>query len=273
MFTFYGDMSGSDDTPVMTAAGFVTTAESWTRLVNRWKVVLGTYGVESLHMKEYVHCKGEYQSWKKGDEKHRKLLRELIAMIAPFARNSFSSSICMSDFRNLDTVSGIRAVISPVAFVGCTVVAKVLRWAERHGISRRQLFFLFEDGDVDKGDFMNLCKRYYGFSPSFETKQRVKAFETADLLAYEISLVLKILTEGQDIVKITGLGSPLEMLSHIPNGIDGDDWGVYQNPKLADIYQSILSESGANSQIFVGEENALTRRIRDLRRRYPKPIR
>ncbi len=173
MFTFYGDVSGSTNTPVLTAAGFIATPQQWIKLERRWKQIMTEYGVNELHMKDYAHSRGEYQSWNGQEDRRRKFLSALIGEIAPRVRHSFASSVYIPHYKEVDAKYGLREVVSPLALAGCTIVAKVFRWAEYHSISRSEIAFIFEDGDVDKGDFMDRCKRVYGFFPHFPKEGRI----------------------------------------------------------------------------------------------------
>ena len=96
-----------------------------------------------------------------------------------------------------------------------------------------QIAYFFEDGDADKGDFMDHAKRSHGFTPLFLPKQRSVAFQAADLLAYEHLLVnTKIYNRAPGTVSFRELRYPLRKLDEIPNGKDGEDWGVHDDELL-----------------------------------------
>jgi hypothetical protein len=73
----------------------------------------------------------------------------------------------------------------PFALAGNTCIDKVKHWAQRWGVPQENIRYVFEDGDKDKGELIKRCELNHGFSPAFEKKSAVTAFQGADLLAYE----------------------------------------------------------------------------------------
>ena len=268
-FTIYCDASGSANTDVLTMAGFVATAEQWIRLEKRWGEILKRYGVSSLHMKEFAHSTGEFSSWKGDEVRRRNFLSELISELQPRMRHSFSSSVYMADYRSVDEEFGLREVVSPLALVGCSVIAKLFRWADTAKVPHRNLAFFFEDGDLDKGDFIDRSRSIYKMSPIPQLKEESFAFQTADLLAYENNQAVRQVRSKLGGLYFDQLRVPLKRLSQIPCGYDKEDWGVHENPKLKEIYKQILRKSGVAEDAFVRyrNENPSRRRKREVQRR------
>ena len=262
MFTFYGDVSGSANTSVLTAAGFVATAEQWVSLERSWTRVLVEHHVSELHMRDYAHSTGEYEAWKGQEVKRLQFLSDLITVLTCEVRHSFASSVYMPHYKEVDAKYGLREVVTPLSLVGCTIVAKVYRWADYHGIPHDSIAFIFEDGDNDKGDFVDRCKSIYGVSPKFQGKKKTVAFQTADLLAYENFLAVKKLKSVEDTVFLDQMRAPFRRLSEIANGKNKEDWGLHQNPKLEEIYKQILTDSDVSLDAFVEHRKERSRAIR-----------
>ena len=64
-FTAYFDGSGSPhDTPVVTVAGFIATADQWGEFERNWRDACASFGVSALHMRDYAHSRREFENWK-----------------------------------------------------------------------------------------------------------------------------------------------------------------------------------------------------------------
>jgi hypothetical protein len=116
---------------------------------------------------------------------------------------------------------------------GCTCISKVQRWASRKQVDPAKIAYLFEDGDLDRGQLAEVAKRYQKVNPIFLTKEESVAFQAADLLAYEyLKGNKKIYTSGLDSISVSELRAPLRALEKIPNGEDADDWGIHDSNSM-----------------------------------------
>jgi hypothetical protein len=236
MFRAYFDASGSPDdlrTAALVVAGFIATAEQWIEFERSWKEVLQEFEVSSLHMRCFAHSREEYASWKGNEVKRRRFLSKFISIARTRMRHSFVSSIVMDDYRRVNRKYLLEENVKPYAIVGVTCVAKVKKWADKWGIAPGQIEYFFEDGDKDKGNLISHMKEAHGFEPSFLPKEKSATFQAADLLAYEHLLAnTKIFTSEAGAVSFSDLRFPLKELDKIPNGKDGEDWGVHGEARL-----------------------------------------
>ena len=236
MFTTYFDASGSPDdvrTAAIVVAGFLAAGEQWIELDRNWKDTLSCFQVSSLHMREFAHSAGQYARWKGDEGKRRRFLSALISIIRTRVRHSFVSAVMLESYRRLDEKYVLSECIKPYSIAACTCIRKVRAWADKWHVPQNEIAYFFEDGDADKGDFMAHAKRSFGFTPSFLPKHSSVAFQAADLLAYEHLLVnTKIYKCAPERLAWNDLRYPLKELDKVPNGVDGEDWGVHDDERL-----------------------------------------
>lgn len=245
MFTVYFDCSGHpNDTNVLSVAGFVANSGQWIRFEKEWKKVLAVFGVSSLHMKNFAHSTGEFASWKGDETKRRAFLASLIRVLKKRARHSFVSSVYLPDYREIDAVHHIRKVRSPLAMAGCSCIQKVQNWALGNKFELSEMVYVFEDGDADKSNLFQAAEHDLGVHPIFMKKEQSSAFQAADLLAYEhLKAVLKVVP-ASGVYALEELRQPLQKLTAIPHGIDGEDWGVQARPELERTLAELLPRLG-----------------------------
>jgi hypothetical protein len=151
----YFDESGTKaDTVAVVVAGFIAPAEQWIAFEHDWKRILSMFNVNSLHMRDFAHSKGEYMTWKGDEKRRREFLSRLIGTIRIRAHHSFACVVLMDDYRKVDGKYKLQEVISPYTLAARTCVGKVSEWAGRLNIDENHLAFFFEDGSEDKTDLI-----------------------------------------------------------------------------------------------------------------------
>jgi hypothetical protein len=228
-FTAIFDGSGSpSDTVALVVAGFVATTEQWLELEKNWKDCLEDFGVSALHMKDFAHHRGDFKGWKGEEQRRRRFLARLINIISTRVRQSFGSAVIMDDYRTVDAKYQLSEHSRPYSIAGCSCLTGVRNWALKWLKSADQIFLVFEDGDLDKGDLIRTAKTYFGATPGFLSKSRSVAFQAADLLAYEQFLANVKIHKSRRII-FDELRYPLRELSKIPGS---DDWGVHDESDM-----------------------------------------
>jgi hypothetical protein len=234
MFNVLFDASGApDDCDAVVVGGFVATAQQWVEFDRNWNDALADYGVSRLHMKEYAHSVGEYETWR-GDHRKRMLfLERLISIIKTRVRHCFVNAVIMDGYRAVDAKYCLSERHKPIALAGIACVDKVKRWAAKWNIDQKGIAYIFEDGDKDKGSLTRSVEQHHGFIPIYVKKEASRALEAADLLAYEHLLAnRKIYKSGFGTLGLSDLRRSLQALDEIPHGKDGEDWGVYDLESL-----------------------------------------
>lgn len=232
-FGAYFDESGTKaDTVAVVVAGFIAPAEQWIAFERDWKRILSMFNVNSLHMRDFAHSKGEYVTWKGDEKRRREFLSRLIGTIKIRVHHSFACSVLMDEYRKVDGKYKLHEVISPYTLAARTCVGKVGEWAERLNIDENHIAFFFEDGSEDKADLIRRMKRDGKKAPVFLVKDESLAFQAADMLAYEHLLSNKHFLAGK-ITTYDDLRHPLRALNDIPNGgANATDWGVFHESNL-----------------------------------------
>lgn len=228
-YTVYLDSSGTpDQDAAVVVAGFVAEDHQWLEFDRNWTDTLKLFEVSSLHMREFAHSLGEFTTWKGDNHKRARYLKSLISHLTLRARHSFVSSVMMKDYQDVDSRYQLHEFSTPLALTGCTCVNKVWNWADKWGIDRATITYVFEDGDKDKGDLTKRMNQHFKINPKFKSKEDCIAFQAADLLAYEHLLAnRKIYEVGAGVLGIEDLRRSLQALQSIPHGGEGIDWGVH----------------------------------------------
>jgi len=234
MFTGYFDASGHPNQGVaLSVAGFVATAEQWIEFEKNWKAALSAYDVAELHMKDFGPGAGEFASWKDDKRRRRLFLERLINVIKTRTRHSFVSCVMLEGFRKVDEHYPLSEMNKPYALAGITCIDKVRTWARRWKIDEKQVAYMFEDGDKDRGDLLRCAKRDHGVAAKFMDKSEAVAFQAADLLAYEHRLAnQRIFASGSGTLAMNDLRRSLQALDDVPHGDNGESWGVYDEHDL-----------------------------------------
>jgi hypothetical protein len=173
-------------------------------------------------MKNFAHSRDEFSSWK-GDEKKRKsFLASLIAVVKQRASFSFASGVDIKSFKAFQEHSRSSEIYSrfssSYAIGGISCIVQIAEWAIDMKIPAHALRIIFEDGDKGKGNLLDLSSEILHMSPLFEPKQCHRAFQAADLLAYEVFLtqgnILKIADEEK--IPVDSLRKPFVSLRSMP---------------------------------------------------------
>ena len=126
-------------------------------------------------MKDYAHSNREFETWKGNIRKRQRFLERLINIIETRVRNSFASAVVMSDYEQMRQEFP-EFVLRPYALAGCTCISKVQRWESRKSVDPAKIAYLFEDGDLDRGQLAEVAKRYQKVNPIFLKKEESVAF-------------------------------------------------------------------------------------------------
>jgi hypothetical protein len=239
MFTIYLDASGSPDSnTILSVAGFIAPVEQWIFFERDWKAALKQFGVSSLHMKHFAHSLGEYSKWKGDETTRRRFLSRLIAELKVRVHHSFVNSLYLPDYYDLDKTFCVSESLKPLGLAGGGCILKVRNWADKWKVPQNEILYAFEDGDKHKGNLIDVANRYFGISPVFMKKSESVAFEAADLLAYEHFRANQKVCKNPGVYGLEDLRFPLQALSKIPNGKDGEDWGIQDLPQMAENFKS-----------------------------------
>lgn len=240
--TAYFDASGDpDDTPVLSLGGIISTADQWISFSEAWNECLRHFEVSALHMKDFAHFKGEFESWKYDEPRRRRFLKWLLEIIEVHALFTVAATVWMSDYQSVDKRYQLNEFMKPYTVAASTCVGAISKWAAARGNDAADIAYIFEKGDTDQDD-VNRCWNAnfseYRLSPIFLKKadqlpnrltvEPIRPFEAADLLSYE-SLQTNKTIKKHGSVFFEDLRRPMQKLSQLPGA---DDWKFFEEKDL-----------------------------------------
>lgn len=195
--TAYFDASGVKDQAAFFVSGFVASERQWLRFEEQWQALLDASHIKKpFHTTDYVSAEQpKYRQFKDKPELRARFERKAIRIIHENTRTAFSIGLdpraLVKVARHYDVTDVYR---TPFNLCAGNVIVKALEWMARHTSGRgrvERLKFVFEDGDQDKGAFMDLVKKVSGHIPLFDTKEN-PAFAPADILAWRHARFAKL---------------------------------------------------------------------------------
>jgi hypothetical protein len=200
MFTACFDAGGSQhDQSFLVVAGFISSANAWRRFDGVWRNRLAQDGLSYFHTVDFAQSTGQFkEDWKANEPRRQRLLADLMDIIRKHAFRRFGCAVDNELFmRYLPREQREEYFLNAYALASMDCTAQVLRWCRTQPAPVfHKVRFVFEDGDLGKG---NLIKRFasdLAMTPIFESKKdkasengKISAFtplQAADFLAYEI---------------------------------------------------------------------------------------
>lgn len=185
MFTAALDASGSPDHHIFVVAGFVAPDEAWDEFGPKWNARLAEDGLDHFHMVEYAQSLGPWKSWKGDEPRRRRLLADLVGIVASHASRKFGSVIARLRLKRIDQSLLDHFNLEDYSLAGRTIAADIRRWAARDRMGKPITMF-FEHGDKGRGKLMKAFESDGLPEPVFRRKKEYAPLQAADLLAYEI---------------------------------------------------------------------------------------
>jgi hypothetical protein len=190
MFSSYLDASGNQKMSVLTVSGFVARVSKWERFERKWAGILDRYGVSLLHMTDFASSKGQFASWKGDTEKRKAFIANLMECISEHTNKGFAASVPISEYREINKRYMVREHLgSPYGVCAFTCLDGIRRWARKRDIPLSSILTLIEDGDEDRGRFIEMA-RSYGFKVVPLKKEDAHAFQAGDLVSWKTRTAL-----------------------------------------------------------------------------------
>jgi hypothetical protein len=189
-------------------AGFVSSAEEWKHFDVEWRKRLAEDGLSYFHMHSFAHSINQFDGWRNQENRRRRLLSDLLDIVAGHAYHKFGCAIQADAFAALESGPRENFAETAIAAAAKFLVGFVMRWRDHERYQQRHPEFVFEDGDADKGTLMEAVKKVSGSYPIFRPKKDdpdkgIEAFtplQASDILAYEIKKITdtieQVLPEG-----------------------------------------------------------------------------
>jgi hypothetical protein len=185
VYTAYFDASGTTDSSVLTMAGYVSDEKKWGKFDKHWREILDRQGIQCFHMTDCVSCHGEFEDWRDKGQIRKRFINDLADCARRFTNKRFSATVVIDDYKKVDAEFQLHESLgSPYSLCGSSCVEHVKTWARNQKVDTKNITYLFEGGDAQKGDFCDLCRQRFGFTPNFESKRTQLRFQAADLAAW-----------------------------------------------------------------------------------------
>lgn len=135
-FTAFYDASGSESLDGhLVVAGVVSNEELWTHLDTLWSMVLDQFGVDTLHMREFAHSRGQFREWRGANERRALFMQRLIEVICAGVPHAFVAGLHLPDFRRV--AETVPVPDGPYGFVAAAASLAASSWREKHSRERR----------------------------------------------------------------------------------------------------------------------------------------
>jgi hypothetical protein len=190
----YFDAAGHPtDQHLLAVGGFLSSVPAWMRFEKRWKRLLRSAEIMiPIHMADFMAFRRGFENWRGREGEQAALLLNLAAITKKHVRHSFSTIIRLDAWRQVNQVYALKeSRCTPYGLCGFFTMDKTFRWLKRR-TRRFQAQFIFEDGDLNKGDFIWFMddfigkdkKLLAGAKPNFASKN-VIPLQTADFVLWE----------------------------------------------------------------------------------------
>jgi hypothetical protein len=228
-FTAYFDASGHPaDQPFVIVAGYVANYTQWRLFNTMWENEHTSAKCDlPFHMSDFMAARRAAQ--KGGTAKRADYLRlndieasSFILHLANWQQAYMALGVTcivqMSEYSEINTVLDLREIVPPYALAARVCTARIEQWRVEHGIADH-IECIFEDGDFERGKFIDLMRIEGMSAPIFKDKKDFPGLQAADYLAWEMKYQVTADMDGKKPVQRV----PLQRLMAIPH--------VYIQPK------------------------------------------
>jgi hypothetical protein len=236
VMTCYTDAGGGPAEIVVSPATLVSTPDKWLEFERRWNDALAAHNISGLHMKEFAHFKGEYESFRWDEPRRRRLLNALLWIIEECIDYSAAVAIYIEGYNRADLTYRLSESMRPYTMGCMSCASRVTRWATTKGIGKNDLTWFFEKGDQDQNDLRVHWDIAYpdgAVDPIFLKKKDVhlsdqpryiRPFEAADLIGYENLQAHRLVRTKQGKQVFSDLRWTMQRLMKM-NG--AEEWGYF----------------------------------------------
>lgn len=192
MLTGYFDESGAPiEEPGFAVGGCVAQTGRWLKFNRQWEEVLAVFRVPYFHMREFAHSVGPFESWKGNEGRRKAFLTRLVKVAKTNVNFETCCTLLMKDYKIVDADYALSENAPPYVLCALRCVDVVTKWALSQGHKKDDIRFVFEDGPNPKGPLYDWMKKMGYIAPIFEPKQKHRAFEVADFVAWEHTKVIR----------------------------------------------------------------------------------
>jgi hypothetical protein len=210
-FTAHFDASGHPaDQPFVIVSGYVANYTQWRMFNAIWETEHTEMKCDiPFHMTDFRAARRAAQ--KGGTAKRQDYLRltdteasSFVLHLANWQQAYMALGVTciveMSEYSDVNTVLDLRRVVPPYALAARVCTARVDRWRHEHGITE-PVECIFEDGDFERGKFIELMRVEGQPAPIFKDKKEFPGLQAADYLAWEMNNQAKAQRSGNNAIQ------------------------------------------------------------------------
>lgn len=200
MLTAAFDAGGDEARPILTVAGFVSSAKDWDEFSRLWKERLAVEGIEYFRAVEAAHFRKQFQPWHDNPNKEawrKQLFSDLMDILIRRVYRKFGCTIINNNFHLLSEENKSYYHFGAYSVAGRTCDKQVREWASENQI-RSPIELVFEAGDEGQVELQARILVDTGRAPIFRPKKDTVRedggidygfvpLQAADWLAYELS--------------------------------------------------------------------------------------
>lgn len=213
--TVYFDDSGTHpEANTAIAAAYLSTAEMWRRFEDDWRAVADAEKFKTFHMADFAAGQKDFVGW--SDDKRKRVLRKLCALINIRIRTGFVAAIKKKDYDEL-IVGDFREYCGKYHYTfGLRSCANGIgQWWNSHGKPDSTVRYVFDrmtkgksktevvrvmDTAVEKSKKLTFGTGVIAFGGySFEDKTEFLPLQAVDILAWSVFQYSQLLTAGRSL--------------------------------------------------------------------------
>jgi len=144
-------------------------------------------------MTDFVSSKKEFDGWDRPEyaAKRKRFIDRAVVCAKKHTQRGFTSSLSLADYKAANARYELEECLGPpLTLCGMGVLREVGLWAKRNGIDETKILYFMEDGDQDKGKFIETARKY-GFKVQPLTKKDACAFQVCDMAAWKYNAGLR----------------------------------------------------------------------------------
>jgi hypothetical protein len=206
MFTAYFDASGHPaDQPFVIVAGYVANYTQWRMFNAIWELEHKEFNCDlPFHMADFMAAR---RAAKKGGTAKRADYLNLteneastfILRLANYQQAYMALAVTciveMKEYSEIETVLDLRTIVPPYALAARVCTDRIDKWRREHSIGQ-PVECIFEDGDFERGKFIDLMRVEGMPAPIFKDKNEFPGLQAADYLAWEMNSQVKVDKDG-----------------------------------------------------------------------------
>lgn len=212
MLTAAFDAGGDEGTPVLTVAGFASSADDWRKFSELWSSRLALDKIAYFRAVDAAFFRGPFQHWRDRADREalrRSLFSDLMEILKSHACRKFGCTIINGAFNEMNPQLKEEFSLVAYSIAGRTCEKKLREWVIAEWKNPSTVVELvFEEGDKGKGKLQKRLLDDRCFSPIFRPKKDFVEedgttrcgfvpLQAADWLAYELSVAMKNAEAGK----------------------------------------------------------------------------